>query len=383
MTEIPHCPKHYIPRSRMLLSQPPTLLSLLFTILSSSHTSDARPNPPDDERKLLESRYHYLSERDCANPCGWTGQVCCQSGQTCGTDAAGEAVCNGGGVAANVQAAGSEVYTTIWVETDFVTHTSTYTSYFGAAPTPAAPTPAQISGISCNNGLGESPCGTICCATGQYCAYAGQCAASNGNGDASSSSYLGAVVTAAATNTPPLRATSNAVTTVTSTGTKTTTTQFGTPSAAPTAAGGSQGMSTASNNGLTGGQIAGIVIGVILGIIILILLLLCCCAASAADAILGFFGLRNRRRRRDTTIIEEHRHHSSNTGAGRRWFGVGPTRVDQPKKSSGVGGLTAVAGGLGALAIILGLKRRRDRKKEKTEYSGSSYYSDYYSSESE
>ena len=373
----------------MLLSHPPTLLSLLFTILSSTHTTGARPNLSDEERQLLESRYHYLSERDCANPCGWTGQLCCQSGQTCGTNSAGQAVCNGGGLAADVQAAnaqtgGWEYYVTTYTETDFIVHTSTYSSSFEAETPPAAAAPTPTSGLTCNSGLGEVSCGNICCATGQYCAYAGQCQASNGNGDESSSSYLAQITTTAATNTAPLRPTSNAITTVTSTGTKTTTTQFGTPSAAPTAAGGTAAMSTTSNNGLSGGQIAGIVIGVILGIIILILLLLCCCAASAADAILGFFGLRNRRRRRDTTIIEEHRHHhSSNAGGGRRWFGMGPTRVDKPKKSSGVGGLTAVAGGLGALAIILGLKRRRDKKIEKSEYSGSSYYSDYYSSQSE
>ena len=368
----------------MRLSQPPVFFLLSIIILLKTHTSNARPNLSDDERKLLESRYHYLSERDCPLPCGWAGQICCQSGQTCGTNSAGEAVCNDGAVAANAQGAGWEFYTTTFVETNLVTCVSTYSSYLGAPQTTAAP--AQVSGISCNSGLGESPCGTICCAVRQYCAYAGQCQASDGNGDESSSSILGQIITTAATNTAPLRPTSSAVTTITSTGTKTTTTQFGTPSAAPTAAGGTAGMSTTDNNGLTGGQIAGIVIGVIAGIILLILLLLCCCGVAFTDAILGFFGLRNnKRRRRETTVIEEHRHHSGSYGAGggRRWFGMGPARIDRPpKKESGIGGLTAVAGGLGALAILLGLKRRRDKKIEKTEYSGSSYYSDYYSSQS-
>ena len=364
----------------MRLSRPPAFFSLLFTILLTAHTSNARPNLSDDERRLLESRYHYLSERDCPIPCGWAGQICCQSGQTCGTNSAGQAVCNGGAVAANAQGAGWEFYTTTFIETNLVTRVSTYSSFLSAPSATAAP--AQISGISCNSGLGESPCGTICCATGQYCAYAGQCVASNGNGDGSST-ILGQIITA--TNTAPLRPTSNAVTTVTSTGTKTTTTQFGTPSASPTAAGGTAAMSTTNNNGLTGGQIAGIVIGVIAGIILLILLLLCCCGVAFTDAILGFFGLRNNKRRQ-TTVIEEHRHHHSGShgaGAGRRWFGMGPARIDRPpKKDSGIGGLTAVAGGLGALAILLGLKRRRDKKIEKSEYSGSSYYTDYYSSQS-
>ena len=42
-----------------------------------------------------------------------------------------------------------------------------------------------------------------------------------------------------------------------------------------------------------------------------------------------------------------------------------------------------VGAGLAGLAILLGLKRRRDRKDEKSSYTGSSYtYSDY-TSESE
>ena len=53
--------------------------------------------------------------------------------------------------------------------------------------------------------------------------------------------------------------------------------------------------------------------------------------------------------------------------------------------SSG-GGLLGVAGGLAALAVLLGIKRKRDARKnrqDKSSYSGSSYtYSDY-TSESE
>ena len=366
----------------MLLSQPPTLLSLLLTILSTTHTINARPNPPAELKKLLESRYHYLAQRSCANPCGWTGQLCCESGQTCGTNSQGQAVCNvgggGAGDAAQAQVAqGWEYYTTTYVETDLVTRVSTYSSFFGSETAVAAPAPT--SGSSCDSSIGESPCGGICCATGQYCAYAGQCAASNGHGDESSSAYLGQITTA--TNSAPLRPTSNAATTITSTGSATTTVPFQTPSASASAAAGSAAMSTTSNNGLSGGAIAGIVVGVIIGLIILILILLCCCAASAADAILGFFGIRNKKRRRETTVIEEHRHHE---GGGRRWFGAGPARRDRsPKKSGGKGGLGAVAGGLAGLAVILGLKRKHDKKVEKSHYTGSSYYSDYYSSQSE
>ncbi|KAL9101215.1 MAG: hypothetical protein Q9163_003497 [Psora crenata] len=364
-------------------SQPPKILALLFTVLTTIHTSDGRPNPPDEAwKRLLESRYHYLSERNCANPCGWTGQLCCNAGQTCGTNSAGQAVCDGGGTGANAQvAAGWEFFTTTYVETDLVTRTSTYSSYFGAQPTEAAP-PA-ITAIGCNSQLGESPCGSMCCATGQYCVYAGQCAASNGD-DVISSAPLGVIT---ATNTAPLRPTSNAATTVTSTGSATTTVPFQTPTAS--AGAGAAGVaSTTSNNGLSGGAIAGIVIGVILGTILLILLLAACCLQAGLSGLAGIFGLRNRRRREETTYIEERRHHSSHGGGGggggggRRWWGAAPAVVDRPKKkSSGIGGLTAVAGGLTALGVFLGLKRRHDKKKEKSEYGpGSSYYSGYYTS---
>jgi len=79
-------------------------------------------------------------------------------------------------------------------------------------------------------------------------------------------------------------------------------------------------------------------------------------------------------------VTEEHvsRHH------GRTWYG-GKSTVDKPKKrGGGLGELLGVGGALAALAVFLGVKRRRDDKKAKTEHSGSSYtYSDTYSSESE
>lgn len=382
----------------MLSSARSQVPSLTLLILLSTKSSFARPRIPDQFRELLESRYHYLSERSCVNPCGWAAQgssppLCCGSDQSCGTNSLGQAVCNAGGsTQASVQdgqgldQAGSGSWTTTIIEQGPVTRTVTYNGAFGSTgPTAAA---AQVADTSCQTDMGEKPCGTICCATGQYCLYAGQCAASEGDGDSESSSILGQIFTPAATNTAPLRPTSNAATTVTSTGSATTTVAFSTPSSAAataTAAGGAAGVSESSNNGLSGGAIAGIVIGVLAAIIILILLLIFCCAATVTDAILGFFGLRNRKRRRaDVTYVEEHRHHHGSGTGRRRWFGVGPVRVEEKKKKkSNVGGLTAVAGGLTTLAVVLGLKRRRDKKAEKSEYGSSSYYSDYYSYSSE
>lgn len=357
----------------MQLSQPPTLLSLLFTILSNTHTTNARPNAP---KELLEAQYHYLSERSCTGTvCGWNGQLCCTSGQTCSTNSAGQAECVAGSAAAAQQENGNgqwQYYTTTYVQNQLTTVTSTYSTFFGAGS--ATATAPAISGMSCDSSMNESPCGTICCAVGQYCAFAGQCAASNGQGG--SSSLLGPV--APSTATAFIRPTSNAATTVTSTGSATTTVPFMTPTATASGAGNAAAV-TSSSNGLSGGAIAGIVIGVIAGIILLLLLIACCCAKGLLDAFLTLIGLRGRKRK-ESTYIEERRTHHSGTGAGRTWYGgrVKPSRIDRSKKSSGLGGVGWVAAFLTALAVCLGLQRKRTEKKQKTEYTGSSYsYSDY------
>jgi len=375
----------------MLLSQPPTLLSLLFTILSTTHTSTARPQLP---KELLESQYHYLSERSCAGTiCGWNGLLCCSSGQSCSTNSAGQAACIAGTQQANVKNANGqwEYYTTTYTASELTIVTSTYSSFFGAESTAAA-APA-VTAISCDSSMNESPCGTLCCAVGQYCAYAGQCAASNGAGG--SSSYFASITTQAATSTATafIRPTSNAQTTVTSTGSATTTVPFMTPSASASATGASSaaGMSsTTTNNGLSPGAIAGIVIGVLAALFILFLLCAFFCFKGLLDSLLGLLGLR-KRKRKETTIIEERRHHHSGGGTatgggGRKWFGAGPSRVDRrKKKSSGIGGLGWVAGLLAALAICLGCQRKRPVRKQKSEYAASSYsYTDgSYVSESE
>jgi uncharacterized membrane protein len=372
-----------------MLSQPPTLLSLLFTILSTTHTSIARPQA---SKELLESQYHYLSERSCAGTvCGWNGLLCCSSGQSCSTNSAGQAQCIAGSQQVNAQNANGQwqYYTTTYTASELTIITSTYSSFFGAQATPA-PAPA-VTATSCLIANNESPCGTICCAMGQYCAYAGQCVGSNGAG--ASSSYFASVITQAATSTATafIRPTSNAQITVTTTGSATTTVAFMTPSASGTGASSAAGMtSTTTNNGLSPGAIAGIVIGVLAGLLLLFLLCAFFCFKGLLDTLLSLLGIRNRKRK-ETTIIEERRHRHSGGGTaagggGRRWFGTGPSRVDRPKKkSSGIGGLGWVAGLLAALAICLGLQRKRTEKKQKSEYSASSYsYTDgSYTSESE
>ncbi|KAL8739071.1 MAG: hypothetical protein Q9181_000253 [Wetmoreana brouardii] len=370
-----------------LPASPPTLLSLLAIVLSSTHTTQATPYL----RKLRLDTTNALEERTCANPCGSEGQFCCQASENCVTSGwppIAQCVAGSSGSVGAPQAFVNngnngqyQVYTTTYTETDLILRTSTWTSY----PVVATPTTQQATvatALSCNTQLGESPCGTICCAMGQKCQYQGQCIAAGGvTGDVSSFYYSS--VTAAASGTAFVRPTSNTVETVTSTGSATATVPF--VSASATVGGTTAGMqATTSNNGLSGGAIAGIVIGVIAGILLLLLICAACCFKGLLDTILGFFGLgpKKRRVREETYIEERHSHHhgGGGGGGGGGWFGAsGPSRIErQPRKSSGLGGATAVAAGLGTLAVLLGLKRKRDRRDKESYGTGSSYsYSDY------
>ncbi|KAL8838048.1 MAG: hypothetical protein Q9170_002284 [Blastenia crenularia] len=350
---------------RLSTSSPPTLLSLLATILTLTHTSQAKP--------YLRELHFGLEERTCANPCGSESQFCCQVSETCVTSGwppIAQCVSGSTGSSSAPQAQANvngqyQLVTTTWTETDLVLRTSTYSVPIGA-PTPTTQQATVATPLSCSAQLGESPCNSI--STGGV------------SGDVSSFYYSS--VTAAASGTAFVRPTSNTVQTVTSTGSATTTVPF--VSASATQGGATAGMTaTTSNNGLSAGAIAGIVIGVLFGILILLFICAACCFKGLLDGILAFFGLGPRRRKQETTYIEER--HSHHTGAaagasgGRTWFGAsGPSRVDRPKKDSGLGGFTAVAAGLGTLAVLLGLKRRRDRREKDSYGTASSYsYSDY------
>lgn len=321
----------------------------------------------------------------CDNACGYYGQVCCDSDQTCGVNTAGQAICVDGGAGSAQSTAGSwEYITTTYVQTDLQTITTVLSSFVPSA-----------TGSQCSYSKGETQCGNACCSAGEFCESSGVCKdAGSGSSGLYSSLYT---VTTVITNTaePPLRPTSDTLVTVTATGTAgeiTTTQGFILPTA-------TDGAITAEpqndgGGGLSGGAIAGIVIGVIAALIILILICLCCCAKGVLDAILGIFGLggRKRREREEVEVYESHHHRGgsrrgrSTSAAGKRtWFGMGPRKTEiteEKRKSSGWQTGAGVAAFLGGLALILGLKRRRDRKDDKSSVGyGSSYYSDYTSSE--
>ena len=357
---------------------PTSLLSLLTVLATTSAPVNALSIPFADELSNLGELS--LGKR-CANPCGYYQQVCCNTGETCYTNSAGQAACAAAGsnTGNNNAAQGQwQYYTITYTRTDLQTVTMTTSSYIGAV---TVTTTAQCNSCNqpqCSYSNGQTPCGSNCCAQGQICLASGQCAA-GGGGSSANSFYTppNSPTPSSQTASNNIRPTSNTVLTVTQTG------SFTTGFLAPVSTDGS--VLIAQNNsgggGLSGGAIAGIVLGVIFGIILLILICACCCLKGLADGILSIFGLGPKRRRtvEETTYVEErHSHRNSNAG-GRTWYGASkPSRPARDEKKSGLGGLAGVTAGLGGLALLLGLKRSSERRHDGSSVShGSSYYSDY------
>jgi hypothetical protein len=295
-----------------------------------------------------------LDLRDNPVSCGWENRYPCAAGQYCYT-IGNSASC---GPPPQTADPGS----------GFSTTTFTVTTTFSVS------SPSQGSG-SCD--AGSTQCTpSLCCSLNQWCdSGAGVCRDYSGSSGGPGGAPPATATPALSTISNYVAPTSVTAVTITSTGTATTTVPFQTPI-------GSSGSSLTgvtaqpSNNGLSGGAIAGIVIGVLFGLFLLFLLLACLCCRSIFDAIFG----KNKRKETTTYIETHHSHHGSVAPPpGRRWFGL-PARPDRPeKKSSGMGGLLGVGAFLAALAVILGLKRRNERREEKSEYTASEYtYSDYY-----
>ncbi|KAJ9137905.1 hypothetical protein NKR23_g8891 [Pleurostoma richardsiae] len=361
----------------MRLSQCPRPgpLTTALSIFLLNRFAAAVPYPKDDLHDTLG--FGFLMDRGCVQYCGYNNMYCCGSDQQCYTS-------NGIAGCSNTAAGGGyALYTTTWTETE--TFTSTISSNFPAATTTAA------SGTCVPEaGSGQIACGSICCASWQYCAWEGQCYSNAAGGGTGVATYTTVITTGGTTITTqysaPYRVTSGASATQTSTATGTIASATSTGNGTVTAGG--------TSAHLSGGAIAGIVIGVIAGVLLLLLLCFCCIVRGLWHTVLAIFGVGKKRRGSRETIIEEERYTRHGSVHSRRdahagWFGrggrpstVAESRRTEKKKSSGAGWL-----GLGAAAatllLLLGFRRDKKRRAAKTRSDvSSSYFSDSYTADS-
>jgi hypothetical protein len=257
------------------------------------------------------------------------------------------------------------------------TETHTYTSTIG---TIWDPVPAPTDGAECTpQAADQEPCGTICCAGYQTCAFTGQCSIKPGfeEGTTIIITQDGSVTTQFSA---PYRVTETTV--IIGTGPQTTRTDTAgadvpteTGDADNADDGGSSGGG--GGGGLSGGEIAGIVIGSIAGAMLLGLIIFCCIVRGIWNLIFG-------RKKK-----EDHHSHYDSSGYARRdhhsgWFGGGRRSSSHggEKKSSGLKwfGLAGVAATLLAL-LNFRKKDKPARKSSRSRYSDS-YYSYSYSSPS-
>lgn len=382
----------------------PTSLSALLLLGASFFTTPASavPYPKDD---LHANGFGYLQPRGCAQYCGYQNQYCCSAGSTCMTQA-GIAVC-ANGVAGG--GGGWAFYTTTWTETE--TFTSTFSSAWAPATT-ATGGGGWGTGADCVpvEGSGQISCGSICCASDQYCAWKGQCypnaPGGGGGGGGGGAPVTTTIVTGGQTITTqysaPYRVTSE--TTVTQTGTSTSSGTGVLVSQTSTSTGNGT-VTTGTASSLSPGAIAGIVIGVLAGVALLLLICACFLVRGLWHGLLALLGLgggAKKRRRHSETVIEEERYsrhgHSRPASVHSRrdthtgWFGGGgggrPSTVSgrkEKKKSSGIGwlGLGAAAG---TLLLLLGLRKDRKRQnrpaKTRSDVSSSYFGSDSYTASS-
>jgi hypothetical protein len=365
----------------MRLYEIPSSLLCLITIISHS-TTPVTAGPLVSSEQYPSLGNNSLVERGSCSygqtACGYYGQLCCNSDQYCYTDTNNQAQCGQNALTTTqvqtlAQSTSGQwsMFTTTYVQTDLKTVTTTYSSFYPATT------------LQCSYSLGETPCGSCCCQSGEWCQAAGQCVVVAGGSSAYYSSFY-TVTTNTQTAIVPVRGTSGTVITVTSTGPITTTVPYQT--AVGTGGAVLTGTVTTTSHGLSGGAIAGIVIGVIAGLILLFLLCACLCFKTLWDGLLSIFGIRRSgRRRTEETYID--RRSSRRQSGGRTWFGTRPGRasrtsvdVVEKRESGGWGGFATVGAALAGLALVLGLKRRRERRREEDK-SSVSYDSYYYSSD--
>ena len=179
------------------------LLLRLLTILSLIISAQAPPSAPlINERQLITTTieitttipFQTPSPTSCPEPCGFANQLCCEADQICTTDTNGQAQCANTLVTVTPPATcplwSSSTYTIVATSLTTATYVVTYTriqtdiqTIIGTASWQLLPqisdccSPPAPPATQCNFALGETPCGAICCASGEFCVSVGQCAA--------------------------------------------------------------------------------------------------------------------------------------------------------------------------------------------------------------
>lgn len=355
-------------RPHSIRSSIPTLLVALTSFIQPAI---ANPFPKDSLHDFLN--LGFLKDRSCASYCGSENEHCCAENQVCTTsdNVAGCAT----PVTLVVRADGDyTVYTTTWTET--ATFTSTISSYWAAS--------TVAGGGTCTPpaGSGEIACGSICCASWQYCAYEGQCLSNPGA--TATDTAAGSVTTSWSTYQTTMTTAGSTITTqfsapyrVTGTGTAT-----GTLESATSTGNVNGTLATTGGSNLSGGAIAGIVVGVIAGVVILLAICACCIMRGLWHGLLALLGIGGRKKKshsrdRETIIVEEERYsrHGRTASASQRdrhsgWFAGRPprsvaaeSRRTSEKKRESNKASWAGAGALSTMLVMLGLRRDKKRRE--------------------
>ncbi|KAL0936590.1 uncharacterized protein CTRU02_208805 [Colletotrichum truncatum] len=346
--------------SRIKHSAAAPLVTRLLLLASLPTTVFAHPYPLQNvANNLFYELGDKFMRRDCVQRCGVDSQYCCGSGEQCYTvnNIAGCSTINGGG--------GYGIYTTTWTETN--TFTSTITTNWPETTKGSGGGAGGGAGVPCKpKNAGESACGSICCASDQYCAYEGQCA------------QKGWVPTTISSNGVPITTQFSPPYRVTTTTTRPTGT-----AASATSTGTAVPVDEGTGGGLSGGAIAGIVIGTLAGLGLLMLLCFCCIARGLWGLIFGGKKKKERSRERVEVVEERYSRHGSRMPSAHShrpshggWFGGGRPasaahRKEEKKEGAKWLGLGAAAA---TLLALLNLKKDKPPRKPRTTYTDS-YYS--------
>ena len=177
------------------------LPSILLALLCLFVSAQAPPSAIDLHERQLTTvtttptttiSFSTPQSTNCPVPCGYYAQLCCNADQICTTDANNQAQCGPSpSNSPTCPAYSTSTYTSIQSLLSTTSYVITYTriqtdiqTIIGTVTWQILP---QVSDCcnplppdQCRYAYGETPCGEICCSSGQYCARAGECVAVGG-----------------------------------------------------------------------------------------------------------------------------------------------------------------------------------------------------------